>query len=186
MQPEEQVAETADEHRERILRAAFDQRESLLVYARSLLGNYSAAEDAVQEAFLVVAKKHDQFQEGTSVLAWCRAIVRLEVLKAKERYHRERTLVERILDDAVDAAFEEFQESRTKGEIERRQEALGDCVQRLSTQGRRVLQARMADELGYADIGSQLEMSVEAVRKALFRAKKQLRSCIESKLRTSQ
>ena len=33
---------------------------------------------------LVVMKKLDQFDEGTSILAWCRAIVRLEVLRAKQ------------------------------------------------------------------------------------------------------
>ncbi len=35
----------SDDRRERILRAAFDCREDLIAYARSLLGKYSAAED---------------------------------------------------------------------------------------------------------------------------------------------
>ena len=70
------------------------------------MGNYAAAEDAVQEAFLVVVKKHENFQEGALLLAWCRAIVRIEVLKAKDRYHRDRSLIERVLDDSVDAAFQ--------------------------------------------------------------------------------
>ncbi len=83
----------ASGHRERVLRAAFDLRPELLAYARSLLGNDVAAEDAVQEAFLVVVRKHESFQEGTSLLAWCRSIVRIEVLRAKDRYHRERSLV---------------------------------------------------------------------------------------------
>ena len=61
-----------------------------MTYARALLGNYAAAEDAVQEAMLVVVAKHDQFEEGTSVLAWCRSIVRIEVLRAKQRHQRER------------------------------------------------------------------------------------------------
>ena len=176
----------AEDRRDRILRAAFDCREDLLTYARSLLGNYTAAEDAVQEAFLVVVKKHDQFLDGTSMLAWCRSIVRIEVLRAKERYHRDRSLIERVLDDAIDGAFQEFQKARNRTERDRRRDALGQCVEQLSDRGRLVLKARMADELGYSQIGKRLEMSIEAVRKALFRAKKQLRACVEAKLRTIQ
>lgn len=176
----------ADEHRERTLRAAFDLREDLVTYARSLLGNYAAAEDAVQEAFLVIVKKHENFQEGTSMLAWCRSIVRIEVLRSKDRYHRERTLVQAVLDEAINAAFDEFQESQSRQERDRQKDALENCVARLSAQGQRVLRARMADDLGYPQIGERLGLSIEAVRKALFRAKKQVRECVESKLRLAQ
>ncbi len=175
-----------DQHRERVLRAAFDCREELLVYARSLLCNYAAAEDAVQEAFLVVVKKHEQFEEGTSLLAWCRSIVRIEVLRAKERYHRERSLVQRVLDDAIDGAFQEFQESRTRHEKDRRSDAMQHCVEQLTERGKLVLRSRVVDDLGYPQIGERLKMTIEAVRKSLFRAKKQVRDCVDSKLRTAQ
>jgi len=58
--------------RDRVLKEALQCRVELVAYARSLLGNYTVAEDVVQEVFLVVMKKFDQFQEGTSMLAWCR------------------------------------------------------------------------------------------------------------------
>lgn len=174
-----------DEHRERILRAAFDCRVELLAYARSMLGNYSAAEDVVQEAFLVVTRKYEQFQEGTSMLAWCRSIVRIEVMRARQRYHRDHSLVERILDDAIDASFHEFQESSTCDETDVRKGTMEQCVEQLSDRASGVLKARLADNLSYPQIGEKLGMSIEAVRKALFRAKKQVRDCVESKLRTA-
>lgn len=176
----------SNEHRERVVRAAMDLRKDLLAYARSLLGNYAAAEDVVQEAFLIVVKKHGDFQDGTSLLAWCRAIVRIEVLRAKERYHRDRSLIERVLDASIDAAFEEFQKTRLQAESDCRSDALVVCLEKLSGRAQRVLRARMADELGYPQIGERLGMSIEAVRKALFRAKKQVRECVESKLRVVQ
>ena len=46
----------SDQKRDRVLKAALDYRVELLAYARSLLGNYAAAEDAVQDAMLVVVK----------------------------------------------------------------------------------------------------------------------------------
>ena len=160
-----------EERRDRILRAAFECREELVTYARALLGNYAAAEDAVQESMLVVVAKHDQFEEGTSVLAWCRSIVRIEVLRAKQRHQRERTLAQRVLDDAIDAAFDEFQRSRTSHERELRRDALAQCIKQISDRNKSVLEARFIDNLGYLEIGQRLSMSIEAVRKARFESR---------------
>ena len=176
----------SDAKRDRVLKAALECRAELTAYARSLLGNYTAAEDVVQEAMLVVVKKFDQFQEGTSMLAWCRSIVRLEVLRVKQRRQRERTLAERLLDDAIDAAFDEFQTARRRDDTESWREALDRCLGRVPERGRRVLKARFVDELSYQQIGERVGMTIEAVRKALFRLKQQVRLCVETSLRAAQ
>lgn len=168
------------------MKAALDCRTELVAYARSLLGNYSAAEDVLQEALLVVFKKSDQFQEGTSMLAWCRSIVRIEVLRAKQRYQRERSLAERLLDDAIDGAFNEFQTARRQDDAESRREALRDCVDKVPSRGQELLRARFADELSYQQIGERVGMTIEAVRKALFRLKRQVRSCVEVSKKVAQ
>ena len=176
----------SDDKRDRVMKAALDCRTELIAYARSLLGNYAAADDVLQEALLVVFKKFDQFQEGTSMLAWCRSIVRIEVLRAKQRHQRERTLAERLLDDAIDAAFDEFQTARRRDDTESWRDALRGCLEQVPQRGQSVLRARFADELSYQQIGEQLGMTIEAVRKALFRLKRQVRSCVETSLRMAQ
>ena len=173
----------ADAKRDRILKAALECRVELVAYARSLLGNYAAAEDAVQEATLVVVRKFGQFREGTSMLAWCRSIVRLEILRMKQQWQRERTLAERVLDDAIDAAFDEFQAAYHREEAESWRQALERCLQQVPERGRRVLHARFVEELGYPQIAERVGMTIEAVRKALFRLKQQVRSCVETSLR---
>ena len=178
--------DNSDDKRDRVLKAALECRTELVAYARSLLGNYSAADDVLQEAMLVVVNKYDQFQDGTSMLAWCRSIVRIEVLRAKQRYQRERTLADRLLDDAIDAAFDEFQTVRRHDEAESWREALRRYLKRVPERGQGVLKARFADELSYQQIGERLGMNIEAVRKALFRLKKQVRSCVETSLRAAQ
>ena len=150
--------DSSDDKRDRVVKAALGCRMELIAYARSLLGNYVAADDVVQEALLVVFNKFDQFQEGTSILAWCRSIVRIEVLRAKRRH-----------DDA-----------------ESWREALSDCLERVPQRGQSVLKARFADGLSYRQIGERVGMSIEAVRKALFRLKRQVRSCVETSLRAAQ
>lgn len=169
--------------RDRILKEALDLRVQLVAYARALLGNYAAAEDAVQEAMLVVVKKYDHFTEGTSMLAWCRSIVRLEVLRAKQKYQKNRSLVDRLLDDSIDAAFEEFQAEKDRDTEASWQAALSECLQRLNKRSQNALNARFVDGLSYEKISEKVGMKLEAVRKSLFRSKKQLRSCVETKMR---
>lgn len=169
--------------REHVLKQALECQLQLLGYARALLGNHAAAEDAVQEAMLVVVRKFDQYREGSSMLAWCRSIVRLEILRIKQLHQRDRSLAERLLDDAVDAAFDEFQTSQHWDEAEDWRAALSQCLDRVPERGRSVLKARFVDELGYSEIGQRVGMTLEAVRKTLFRLKKQVRCCVETSLR---
>ncbi|MBP86416.1 MAG: hypothetical protein CMJ64_06835 [Planctomycetaceae bacterium] len=178
--------DSSDDKRDRVMKAALDCRTELIAYARSLLGNYAAADDVLQEALLVVFKKFDQFQEGTSMLAWCRSIVRIEILRAKQRHQRERSLAERLLDDAIDAAFDEFQTARRHDDAESWRDALRSCLEWVPQCRQSVLRARFADELSYQQIGERLGMTIEAVRKALFRLKRQVRSCVETSLRAAQ
>lgn len=176
----------SDEKRDRVLKLALNYRAELTAYARSLLGNYAAAEDAVQEAMLVVVKKFDQFQEGTSMLAWCRSIVRLEVLRMKQKRQRERSLAERLLDDAIDAAFEEYQTAQRSDDADSWHQWLEQCLEQVPARGRNVLKSRFVDELSYQQIGERLGMTLEAVRKALFRLKRQVRTCVETSQRGAQ
>ena len=171
--------------RDRVLKEALQCRVELVAYARSLLGNFTSAEDVVQEAFLVVMKKFDQFQEGTSMLAWCRSIVRLVILRMNQQRQRERTLAGRLLEDAINGAFDECQTAR-QDDKEAWQQALKHCLERVPQRAHSVLKARFVEELSYQGIGEHLGMTLEAVRKALFRYKKQVRSCVENNLRGAQ
>ena len=174
----------SDEKRDRLLKEAFQYRVQLIAYARSLLNSYSAAEDVVQDAMLVVVRKFDQFTEGTSMLAWCRSIVRLEVLRLKQKRQRERSLTDRLLDDAIDAAFEEQQAEHVEDCSAMSRDVLENCLQKVSARGQDVLKARLVDGLSYAQIGERVDMTLEAVRKMLFRVRKQVRGCVEAGMRT--
>jgi RNA polymerase sigma factor (sigma-70 family) len=59
-------------------------------------------------------------------------------------------------------------------------------LERVPERGQGVLRARFADELSYQQIGERLGMTIEAVRKALFRLKGQVKSCVETSLRAAQ
>jgi RNA polymerase sigma-70 factor (ECF subfamily) len=168
---------TDEQKQDRVAREAFKHRVALTAYAQALLRNRAAAEDAVQEAFVVVIKKADDFQEGTSMLAWCRSILRLEILRQRRKWAREMSLVDQLAADAITAAFDEFQ--KDDGARERRTK-LGKCLDQLPERGRSVLRFRYTENASYTDIGERLGMTLEAVRKALFRLKRQLRVCMRT------
>jgi len=50
-----------DNKRDEVIGQAFECRLQLLAYARCLLGDFSVAEDVVQESMLVVVRKADEF-----------------------------------------------------------------------------------------------------------------------------
>ena len=161
--------------RDEILREAFALQPRLVAYAYSMLKNHASAEDIVQGAYLVIVNKYDQFTPGTSLLAWSRAIVRLQVLSYIKKNKKEVSLEDQVLTDAVDAAFEEFQGSVTA----LRHEHLRECMAKLPEKGKKAIKLRYHEKLSYEDISSFLGMKLEAVRKNLFRVKKKLKECIE-------
>ena len=163
------------DNRDDILREAFACQPKLIAYAYTMLRNHSSAEDVVQNAYLVIVKKYEQFTPGTSMIAWCRAIVRLQVLSYIKKQKKEVSLEDQILNDAVDAAFDEFQNAT----VTVRHEYLRECMAKLPDKGRKTIFLRYMEKMGYEDIGKSMDMKLEAVRKTLFRVKQKLRQCID-------
>lgn len=104
----------------------------------------------------------------------------------KQQRQRDRSLAERLLDDAIDAAFDEFQTAQRSDEAEPWRKALQNCLERVPDRGRRVLKSRLVDDLSYQQIADRIGMTLEGVRKSLFRHKKQLKTCVETSLRGAQ
>ena len=72
-----------------LLRAAFKYQDALVSQAFALLQDWSLAQDAVQETFIVLQKKHAEFRPGSSVFAWARQMVRYEALNILRARGRE-------------------------------------------------------------------------------------------------
>ncbi len=152
-------------------------RPMLVAYAYGLLRDHARAEDAVHEAYLVVMDKYGEFEEGTSLVAWCRTIVRY---KAAETLRRERRLVtveERILNEAVENAFQLTQRETHAARHATLLEALDYCLARLAKEPKALLSACYREGLTYEELASRFNLQVEAVRKRLYRIRGALRDC---------
>src|SRR5690349_9836870 len=79
---------------EDLLRSAFKYQDALVGYAYALLQDWALAQDAVQEAFIVLQRKHAEFKAGANVFTWARQIVRFEALNIIRSRQREACFVD--------------------------------------------------------------------------------------------
>ena len=168
------------ETRDRILKSALAHQPALTAYAYAMLSDYPAAQDVVQDTLVVVARKFEDFEEGTSILAWCRTIVRLQVLAYLRKSRRVQSIEDRVLQEAMDSAFAAQQSS---SEEPLRLDCLRECLAQLPVTGRELIRMRYEDRAAYQEIGETLRITLETVRKRLFRTKQQLGNCVRQRMK---
>ncbi len=143
----------------------------------ALLPDFAAAEDVLQETFLVVQRKASEFDRASNFLAWAFRIARFQVMKAQTTHQRH---VERL----SDAVLESLAASApVEPWDDRRLALLPQCLERLAPQARRIVDLFYRDEHKPHEIAQRLSWTPAAVSVALSRARKALRECIEQNLK---
>src|SRR5687767_199594 len=116
---------------EDLLRAAFKYQDALTSYGFALLRDWALAQDAVQETFIVLQKKHAEFRPGANVFTWARQILRYEALKIIRDRGRESCVVDEELFALIEARFEEHLDAEAVARLEQQKSALQHCMARL-------------------------------------------------------
>ena len=132
----------------------------------------SAAEDITQEVYLIAWSAFDQYEPGTNCRAWLMRIL----LHSVQRHRRK----EALYFHSINESFFDSLPSRPNV-----QEALSDpqligCVERLPKHLRAVIQAVDVNELSYSEAAETLGIPIGTVMSRLSRARKHLRSTIDS------
>ena len=138
----------------------------------SLNPDFTEAEDLVQEVFLVVTRKAQEFQEGTNFFAWVCTIARFKLLEAMRRRARAQDLSEEVIEALCAVNPEEhFEDSRVT--------ALQHCLEKLAPKARQMMHLRYYAEHSPAEIARVVSWTPNAVRVALSRARSVLQQCLE-------
>lgn len=145
-------------------------QQPIFVYCYRMLGNTYEAEDAVQEVFIKVYEKIENYKEDISFSAWvykiaynhCINQIRRRKLLSFipihnfiEQIEAENNNIDRILD--IELSIE-----------------LNEALSILSMEDRSIVIFRVIEEKGYAEIGLILNKSEALVRKRYERAKRKL------------
>ena len=144
-------------------------------YLMSVTGSPQDSEDLIQMVWKTLWEKLDEFDETRSFRAWAFGVARIQALKWRQGKARSRE----VLSEEVIAMLAETVE-RDADNLEERRSFLMNCVQKLDTIQRSVLQMKYAKRMISRDIAGRIGRSVPAVDMMLSRLRRLLRDCVEA------
>lgn len=150
--------------------------EAIRGYVTGLAGgDLALADDIFQEVFLVASRRADDFRIGGDFSAWARGIARLKLHEVLRQRSRGAGFAEDVVDLlAAEAPADE--------DWRVRQRALQECLGRLATRARELIELRYVEQLAPPAIAERVHWTVNAVNVALSRVRRQLRECAERRL----
>jgi RNA polymerase sigma-70 factor, ECF subfamily len=167
-----------DPHTQEVLQLFVRHQPRIKGFILALLPDFATAEDVLQETFLVIQRKAEDFELETNFLAWAFRIARFQVMKAQKNYQRH---AERLSDAVVESLAESVP---TEPWDDMRLAHLSACLDKLAPQARRIIHLFYSEEHKPQEIAQCLSWTPAAVSVALSRARKLLRECIERQLQS--
>ena len=156
---------------------------AILAYLLSLVPNHSDAEDLLQRTNLVLWRKREKFEIGTSFRAWAFSIARWEARAFfKDRGRKSWLLYD---DEVAEVLAERLASVPPKGN-ELYSEALGSCLGKLSDKNRQLIVDRYQLGLTYHECAEKTGRSEKGLRVTLHRLRVGLRKCVTQYLKQLQ
>jgi len=172
-----QMNATAD-NKDGFIRELTAAQASLWAYVFSLLPDHVAAQDVLQETNLTLWRKADDFQPGTSFVAWACQAAYFHVLSYRRRARRDRL----VFDDQVLAYLAERQAERMEMGANDRLVALRGCLEKLPDSFRGLLEKRYGPGGSVKELAEADGRSEAALSQVLYRIRDKLLHCIQTTL----
>lgn len=153
----------------------------VFAFVLTLLPDFDAAEEVLQETGVLAWEKRDQYVSGTDFLAWSCRIAFFKVQEFRRRESKNVLQFSQPLLDAIDRVLR-----REQPNLEGRGAALVECLEKLPSRDRDLVRRRYFTGLAVRTIASQLDRSADAIYKALRRIHESLFECVESKMARSE
>lgn len=146
----------------------------------SLVAVPQDAEDLLQETAEVLWRRFDEFRPGSNFFAWACQIAHYKVLEYRRRHGREALLDEDVLEQVAAVA------ASKDAAIDVRRSALEQCLAKLSTKDRALLDRRYAPQGSSKSIAADLGRPANSVSKSLGRIRRSLLECIRRTLAATE
>ena len=163
---------------EKFSKLVTESQKRLYSYIYSLTGHTASSWDVLQETNLVLWAKREEFKAGSNFNAWSHTVARFQVLA----YLRDKTRDPLSL--LTPEIFEKL-EAESDPHLnthDMRLKALNKCLSQLAPAASKMVRWHYEEKLPLQQISSKLSMTANAVKQALFRARRSLHECIESSL----
>ena len=170
--------ETQDSKRSDYLSLFMKHRKSIHAYILTMVCNVHLADDLMQETALFAWDHFDDFEMGTNFLAWIRAVSRNKILDHCKRSRKKNLLLpDELLEKIEVDAYERLTD------LDKRLDALQQCVRKLHPDQRELMQNRYANGHSIHQIAESISKSTNAIYKTLARIHCALRNCVENTLK---
>jgi RNA polymerase sigma-70 factor, ECF subfamily len=172
-------ADDSSAHDAEIMRLLTSHQGMLYAYILSVHPNRVAAQDILQDTNMALWKKRDLFEPGSNFKAWSFRFAHLQTLAHLKRVKNRDWMVfsEELMESMGEEACEALDD------FEERSGALKMCLRKLNANDHNLIRSHYQSGLSLAELGSHLGRTRAAVKQALFRIRRNLRTCIERQLR---
>lgn len=158
-----------------------ENADMLRAYLRASVQDTNVADDLFQETMLVAWRRLADFDQQRSLGPWLRGIAsKLILAHYRKRSAREQPMDQPAL-DWLESRFTQLQKQPGDSFTEKLT-ALRECVDSLPDNYREPIRMKYQQDLSLAEIGQNLSLAVEALKKRLTRGKQKLTVCLNRKL----
>ena len=164
----------------RFIAALTRHQPALAAFCHAQLANQQDAQEALQTTCVRLWDKAAEWDHQTEFLPWAFAVARFTILS----HIRDRMRDRLIFDEDVVAAMAEDTET-VAAEFEERRQALGNCLEKLPTEQRDILQAHYLTGRTVREIAEATQRSESGIKMILLRLREQLSDCIQRQIHPS-
>jgi RNA polymerase sigma-70 factor (ECF subfamily) len=152
------------------------ERARTAVFAQLLagIGSFHDAEDVLQEVAVSVAKNYGSYDPSRPFIAWALGITRNHMLMYFRKHHHDRL----VFNDQLMTMIGRHLEESCEEPADQRREALYECLKRLDTRQRRLIEMRYSGGMRIDAISKSLGKSITAVKGSLHRVRRFLERCV--------
>ena len=143
----------------------------------ALVHNLADAEEILQQTSVVLWRKFSEYRRDQDFTRWACGVARYEVLKHRQAKGKaalpiSEELLERLSTSAI----------RELDSLDRRREALQQCLEELLPQHRELIRMRYQEDCRPERLAARLGRTADAIRRALHRIRMRLLECMDRKL----
>jgi RNA polymerase sigma-70 factor (ECF subfamily) len=166
---------------ERFTRYWTEAQPIVAAYISTMVPDFAAAEDLLQEVAVVLLRKYSAYDPSRSFVSWALGVAKFEVLSLRRSQARSLLSYQPELVESLTELCEEM-----APELEQRSLALRECLKKVQGRARKLIELRYDECLRPGRIAVRLGMGAVAVRVMLSRVRASLRTCVQQRLKQEE
>ncbi|MFT5469710.1 MAG: RNA polymerase sigma-70 factor (ECF subfamily) [Verrucomicrobiales bacterium] len=142
-------------------------------------------DDIAQRSFIAAYSRLSEYEPGTNFSAWLFTIARFQLRTEMTRLRRTADYHTRYAPDLLLRELERREKDDTPEEIAERLEHLKACLAKLDGSFRQFLTWRYEEEISLEEMATRSGRSIAAVKKVLWKLRRNLHTCILTRMETT-